>query len=203
LLPTELKKRKKKTENKKHQRKGRTRNLKEEKKGEFTSGRVRWKEKSIGLSFRSAYRMSSIHADSPQPSGASISSINANQQLSFNPRNDGKWNNASEKSRATRDNGRDDVKHDESSDSSELEEGEISERDLPPGPPVNKRTPVLSVSSQHYKKRKPPSSRTQPFRESPNYPYNPEYEQLFLQGGYGNSPTPPQFPTMYSHTPTR
>jgi len=89
------------------------------------------------------------------------------------------------------------------SSSSELEEGEISERDLPPPPPTQKPIPVAGqtsrepISSRRY--RGPPSS--YPRSEYPAYAYPSDTEQSV-------SPFPipqlqPPFPPYHGQFPPR
>jgi hypothetical protein len=110
--------------------------------------------------------------------------------------------------------GLDDKEQDESRDtgssSSELEEGEISERDLPPPPPVQRPIPVAAkstrepISSRRY--RKPPS--TYPRIEDLPFAYPSDTEQSVSLSDYHNSPLPiplppPPLPPYYGHFPPR
>src|SRR5438045_9657932 len=78
---------------------------------------------------------------------STISSTNINHQLSLYPRTDNRNNisNASPNNIKSDDEG-------DGSSSSDLEEGEINERDLPPLPPRTKSLPVIPSSSLHYRK---------------------------------------------------
>src|SRR5277367_2447177 len=85
-----------------------------------------------------------------------------------------------------------DDSRDTDSSSSELEEGEISERDLPPPPPIQKLIPVAAkssretISSRRY--RKPPLS--YPRLEDLPYAYPSDTEQSVSHSDYHNSPMP-------------
>ena len=103
-------------------------------------------------------------------STTTTTSTNKYQQHSFDPRtNNGK--STSTLSLGPSNNGQDDSKYD-NSDCSELEEGEIIERDVPPipisplpQPPVSKPLPVHPPFSRRY--RKPPPSTRQPIGSLP------------------------------------
>jgi hypothetical protein len=107
--------------------------------------------------------------------------------------------------------GLDDKEQDESRDtgssSSELEEGEISERDLPPPPPVQRPIPVAAKSSREAistrRYRKPPSSYPRiedlPFA----YPSDTEQSVSHQNSPFPIPPPPPPLPPYYGHFPPR
>lgn len=103
-----------------------------------------------------------------------------------------------------------DESRDTGSSSSELEEGEISERDLPPPPPVQRPIPVAAMSSlepiSYRRYRKPPAS--YPRIEDLPFAYPSDTEQSVSLSDYNNSPLPiplppPPLPPYYGHSPPR
>jgi hypothetical protein len=103
-----------------------------------------------------------------------------------------------------------DESRDTGSSSSELEEGEISERDLPPPPPVQRPIPVAAMSSlepiSYRRYRKPPAS--YPRIEDLPFAYPSDTEQSVSLSDYNNSPLPiplppPPLPPYYGQFPPR
>lgn len=145
-------------------------------------------------------------SDPPQPPGTSASTstsisalTNVKHQNSLFPRS----NNGIINSNFSPNNGKNDTQGDTSS-SDELEEGEISERDLPPLPPLRKPIPLIPASSRRYRKPpygKPPPARP-PLRDLP-YSFPPDLEQSLSQREYRDSPVEPPFPPLYPHLPFR
>ena len=85
---------------------------------------------------------------------------------------------------------------DDGSDSSELEEGEINENDLPPIPTVTKPVPLHAGPARHFKREPPLHRPFHPSQRDLSYANEPNFEQS--QGQYRNIQTPP-----YHSTPRR
>ena len=170
---------------------------------------------NFGLDFSSSlglFKMFSHQNNSPRPADGGSASPSAatisNHQHSFYFQSD------TARSTPGLAIGLDDKEQDESKDtgssSSELEEGEISERDLPPPTPVQRPIPVAAkssrepISSRRY--RKPPVS--YPRIEDLPFAYPSDTEQSVSLSDYNNSPLPiplppPPLPAYYGHFPPR
>jgi hypothetical protein len=142
-------------------------------------------------------------------SASPSTSINAAQQHSFYFQSDTARSSPALAIGLVDDKDQDELRETGSS-SSELEEGEISERDLPPPPPTQKPIPVAalasrdSTSSRRY--RGPPPS--YPRIEDLSYAYPSDTEQSASLSEYRDSPfpippPPLPFPLYYGHLPPR
>ena len=146
------------------------------------------------------FRMS----DSPLPPGTSTSiatstitttsASNVKYSLSNNPQT-----NTRDTSPTSPNNGQDEDKYDDGSNSSELEEGEIHERDHPPLPPVNKPVARLSPSTRRHGKL-PATISPLPIRAQV-YSIPPDVEQSLSQREQRNSPALPSY--AYPQVPYR
>ena len=79
------------------------------------------------------------------------------------------------------------------SDSSELEEGEIDEKNLSPVPTVTKPVPLHAGPARRFKKEPPLHRPSHPPRRDPLYAKEPNFEQF--QEHYSNARTPPHYDT--------
>ena len=82
---------------------------------------------------------------------------------------------------------------DDGSDSSELEEGEINEKDLPPVPTVTKPVPLHAGPARHFKREPPLHRPFHPPQRDLSYANEPNFEQS--QGQYRHIQTPPYYST--------
>jgi len=135
-------------------------------------------------------------SDSPLPPGTSASTLTvssastiASHQVFSYPRS----SNRNQSPDFSPDLGKNNNQGDGSS-SSELEEGEISERDIPP---LKKPVPIIPTSSRRYRK---PSQR--PLRDLP-YVLPPDIELSFSHNKFRKTPVQEPFPLLHPHLPQR
>jgi hypothetical protein len=135
-------------------------------------------------------------SDSPLPPGTSASTLalsststTASHQVFFYPRSSSR----NESPDFSPDLGKNNNQGDGSS-SSELEEGEISERDIPP---LKMPVPLIPTSSRRY--RKPPRP---PLRDLP-YALPPDIEQPLSHNKFRKTPVQQPFPLLHPHLPYR